>query len=196
MYISELQLMQLKQFKILNKRRARKLVKYVQSFPTPPPSEISEYGSIYIIQQSHEDNYYYSFLFSLNLRSWPDRLIHFDRARIIGRHTFLTWRKYMLCLFANSSPMSGGISWSSRSILLPTNTRNTLNHNSWEEKKQGQVQVVGKGSRYRLRYGQQVNEVGTVTGTGSSYRYRRQVQVDVTGAGTGTVFQETVQMMR
>lgn len=35
-------------------------------------------------------------------------------------------RKYMLCLAAKSSPTGVGISRSSRSILLPTNMRNTL----------------------------------------------------------------------
>lgn len=54
-------------------------------------------------------------------------------------------RKYIPCLLANSSPTSRGISWSSRSILLPTNTRNTLGeaYSSISLNQSGQQSKVG-----------------------------------------------------
>lgn len=55
------------------------------------------------------------------------------------------WRKYIPCLLANSSPTSRGISWSSRSILFPTNTRNTLGeaYSSISLNQSGQQSKVG-----------------------------------------------------
>lgn len=54
-------------------------------------------------------------------------------------------RKYIPCLLANSSPTSRGISWSSRSILFPTNTRNTLGdaYSSISLNQSGQQSKVG-----------------------------------------------------